>query len=80
MYRICTLYFRRKLKYLLALIFFSSGILYIVSFNGDSVDTTNWEQYLENIHAPKGMHAASTHRTYDLRFMTLLFYIFKASL
>ena len=81
MYRICTLYFRRKikylLKYLLAFIFFTLGILYITSFNGDSVATPNWEQYMENIHALKGMHAASTlifcDRTYDSRFVTLLF-------
>ena len=59
MYRIFTLFFKRKLKFLLTLIFFSTGIFYIdeiVEFNGDAVATPNREPYLEYIYKTKGMH------------------------
>ena len=44
MYRVCTLHFKRKLKYfVLALVFFSSGIFYLVGFNGNAVVTPKSE-------------------------------------
>ena len=58
MYRLCTLHFKRKLKYfVLALVFFSSGIFYLVGFNGNAVVIPKSEYK----YTPKGMHADRTH-------------------
>ena len=58
MYRVCTLHFKRKLKYfVLALVFFSSGIFYLFGFNGNAVVTPKSEY----THTHKGMHADRTH-------------------